>query len=137
MNAVGAVRKLILSDAATVALLANSTSVYPTVLPQAKECPAVTLMILNTRPNDTKTQISPIDNVLVNIRIFSKTYDKAQQIDTTIREAIDGYTGTATTSDAVVHRFDEIRFLAREDGFDEENQLFVRSNTYDVRYYWQ
>ena len=135
MNAVGAIRKIILDDSATVALLNSSTSVYPTVLPQSKEYPAVTLMILDAKPNDSKTQTSPIDNVQVAATIFAKTYDAAQQIDTAIRNVIDGFEGGVTTSDSTVHYIDAVRFLTRKDDFDEESILFVRQCLYDVRYY--
>ena len=137
MNAVGAIGKLITDDAGTVALLPTNSSVYPVIIPQGKPYPAVTLTISSTKPNDSKTQISPIDNVIVSVKIFAKTYDKTQQIDTEIRRVIDGFDGTVTTTDAVVHKFDEIRFLTREDGYDEENRLFVRMANYDVRYYRQ
>ncbi len=137
MNAVGAIGKKLLDDAATVALLANASSVYPVVLPQQKTYPAVTLEISSTKPNDSKTQVSPIDNVTVTAKIYAKTYSQAQAIDTAIRNEIDGFEGNVTTTDSVVHRFDAIRFLTREDGFDEENVLFVRVANYDVRYYRQ
>lgn len=134
MNAVGAIRQIILSDATTVALLFNSTSVYPTVLPQQKEYPAIALMIADTKPNDTKTHVSSVDNVQVVVEVFAKSYDRAQQIGNSVRACIDGFGGGVTTSDAAVHYFDEIRFLSIKDGFDEENRLFVRQSVYDVRY---
>lgn len=134
MNAVGAIRKIILDDATTVALLANSTSVYPVVLPQQKEYPAITLMIVDTKPNDSKTQVSGIDNVQVAVMAFAKTYDKAQQIGNNVRACIDGFGGGVTTSDGTLHYFDEIRFLSIKDDFDEENVLFVRQSLYDIRY---
>jgi len=135
MNAVGAIRKIILDDATSVALLFNSTSVYPIILPQQKEYPAITLMLTDSKPNDSKTQTSPIDNVAVAVTIFGKTYDKVQQIDTAIRAAIDGFEGTVTTSDFISHYIDGIRFLSRKDDFDTESVLFVRQCIYDVRYY--
>ena len=70
MNAVGAIRKIILDDATTVAMLFNQTSVYPMVLPQQKEYPAVTLMLLDTKPNDSKTQVSGVDNVQIAATFF-------------------------------------------------------------------
>lgn len=135
MNAVGAIRKILLEDATTVALLADSTAVYPMVLPQEKIYPAVTLRILDSKPNDSKTQVSPIDNVQVALVAFGKTYDQVQKIDTAARNAIDGFSGSVTTSDSAVHHINEIRFLNRQDDFDEENVLFVRQCVYDVRYY--
>ena len=80
MNAVGAIRKIILDDATTVAMLFNQTSVYPMVLPQQKEYPAVTLMLLDTKPNDSKTQVSGVDNVQIAATFFGKTYDKVQGV---------------------------------------------------------
>ena len=134
MNAVGAIRKIILDDATTVAMLFNQTSVYPMVLPQQKEYPAVTLMLLDTKPNDSKTQVSGVDNVQIAATFFGKTYDKVQQIDNAVRACIDGFAGGVTTSDSAVHYFDAIRFISRKDDFDEENDLFVRQAIYDVRY---
>lgn len=134
MNAVGAIRKIILDDATTVALLFNSTSVYPTVLPVQKEYPAITLMVDNSKPNDSKTQVSGIDNVQIVVNVFAKTYDRAQQIGNSVRACIDGFSGGVTTSDSAVHYFDAIRFLSIKDDFDEENVLFVRQTLYDVRY---
>ena len=134
MNAVGAIRKIILDDATTVAMLFNSTSVYPTVLPQQKEYPAVVLMLKAVRPNDSKTQVSGIDNVQIASHVFAKTYNLVQQISDSIRACIDGFEGSVTTSDSAVHYFDAVRYLTEQDGFDEENQLFVRETMYDVRY---
>jgi|WetSurMetagenome_2_1015567.scaffolds.fasta_scaffold397887_2 hypothetical protein len=135
MNAVGAVRQILLDDAITVDLLFDPTSIYPTVLPQEKQYPAVILMIGDAKPNDSKTETSPIDNVQIWAVAYSKTYDLSQQIDTAIRNAIDGFAGGVTTSDSAVHYIDAIRFMSRKDDFDEENVLFVRQCVYDVRYY--
>lgn len=136
MNAVGALRRIILDDTNTVALLADSTSVYPVVLPQAKVYPAITLLIGDATPNDSKTQTSPIDKVQISVSIFAKDYNVAQKIDTAVRNAIDGFSGGVTTTpDNVEHYIDEVRFLTRRDDYDEENQLFVRMCVYDVRYY--
>jgi hypothetical protein len=135
MNAVGAIRKILLDEAMVTGLLADSTSIYPVILPQDKQYPAVTLMVVDTKPNDSKTQVSGIDNVQVVANIFAKTYDRAQQIDTMVRNTIDGFSGGVTTSDATVHYIDAVRFLGRKDDFDEENILFVRQCIYDVRYF--
>lgn len=134
MNAVGAIRQIILDDAVTVALLFDATSVYPTVLPEQKQYPAIMLMISDSKPNDSKTQVSGVDNVQISAYFFAKTYDRAQQIDSAVRVCIDGFTGGVTTSDSTVHYLDSVRFLSRKDDFDEENALFVRIAIYDVRY---
>lgn len=133
MNAVGAIRKIILDDATTVAMLANATSVYPTALPQTNNYPAVVLMIADVRPNDSKTQTSGVDNVPISCMVYAKTYDEAQKIADSIRACVDGFSGGVTTSDSAVHYFDNIRFLQYKDGFDQENVLFVRETVYDAR----
>ena len=135
MNVVGAIRKVILDNAGVVALLSSNTSVYPVLIPQTETYPAVSLAITSGRPSDSKTQNSPIDNVYIDAVMLAKTYDEAQAIDTAIRVAIDGFYGNVTTSDSVVHHIDACRFLTRKDDFDEENVLFIRVATYDVRYY--
>lgn len=134
MNVVGAIRKIILDDATTVAMLFNSTSVYPVVLPQQKEYPAVELMLTDLKANDSKTQTSGVDNVQVVASVYAKTYDKVQQISDSIRACIDGFSGGVTTSDLVVHYIDAVRFLSVKDGFDQENILFAQQSVYDVRY---
>lgn len=133
MNAVGAIRQIILDDATTVAMLVNVTAVYPTILPAANTYPAIVLMLADLRPNDTKTNTSSVDNVQVVCMAFAKTYDAAQQIADSVRACIDGFSGGVTTSDSAVHYFDGIRFLNYKDGFDAENALFVRETMYDVR----
>lgn len=130
MNAVGAVRQIIID-----AVGEESFAVYPTVARQEKTYPLVRMMIGDSKPNDSKTHTSPIDNVQIVADIFANTYNAAQQIDTIIRDAIDGFSGGVTTSDAAVHYIAAIRFLNRRDDFDEENKLFVRQCVYDVRYY--
>ncbi len=135
MNTVGAIRKILLDEATVTGLLADNTSIYPVVLPQQKQYPAVALMIVDAKPNDSKTQVSGVDNVQVVANIFAKTYDQAQSIDTAIRNAVDGFSGGVTTSDTTIHYIDAVRFLGRKDEFDEESVLFVRQCVYDVRYY--
>ncbi len=134
MNVVGAVRQILLDDATTLALLFNNTSIYPVVLPEQKEYPAITLHLDNTKPNDSKTQVSGVDNVQVVVLAFAKTYDRVQQINTAVRNAIDGFSGGVTTSDDAVHNIDAIRFLSIKDDYDQENDLFVRQSIYDVRF---
>ena len=135
MNVVGAVRQIIINNAGATALLANSTAVYPVVLPQAKVYPAVTIKIGDDRQNNCKGSTTDLDIVEVLIGVFANTYDKAQAVDTAVRSAIDGFSGTiVTTVDSVVHFFEDIRFLYRTDEYDQENQLFYRVVSYKCRY---
>ena len=134
MNAVGAIRQILLEDATLMALLAP-TAIYPMVLPQDKKYPAITLQVIDTRPNDSKTQVSPVDNIPIALTIYAKDYNKAQTIDDECRKAIDGFSGGITTSDDAVHDIRDVRFLSRKDEFDQENVLFIRQTVYDVRYY--
>jgi hypothetical protein len=45
-----------------------------------------------------------------------------------------GLIGSVTTSDSAVHDFDLIRYMTEEDGFDQENRLFIRDVVYEVRF---
>lgn len=136
MNAVGAIRQIILDDAVTVALLASSTAVYPVILPQTRVYPAITLMIGDDRPETYKwTPTAEKDRVEVVVGIWAKEYNVAQNIDTAVRNAIDGYVGNVTTSDSAVHYIHDVAFLSRKDGFDQENILFYREVVYRVVYH--
>lgn len=135
MNAVGAIRQIILDDAVTVALLANNTSVYPVVLPQSKTYPAITLQIGDDRPENYKwTPTAEKDRVEMVVGIWAKEYTIAQQIDTAVRNAIDGFVGNVTTDDSVIHYIFDTVFQNRKDGFDQENVLFYREVSYFVTY---
>lgn len=137
MNAVGAVRELILSDSATVMQLASATSVYPTILPQKIPYPAITLRIGGDNPENYKwTPTAEKDRVDLVVVIFAKTYDVVQKIDTSVRDAIDGFVGGVTTHpDEVEHYIYDIKFLNRRDDFDQENVLFFREISYFVTYH--
>jgi hypothetical protein len=135
MNVVGAVRHIIISDSDVTGLLATNESVFPVVIPQAGNYPAVTVKIGDDRQNNCKGATTDMDVVEVLVGIFSKTYDKSQRVDTAIRNAIDGFNGAVTTSpDNVVHFFEDISFLYRNDDYDEENKLFYRTVSYKCRY---
>jgi hypothetical protein len=135
MNAVGAIRQVILDDAVTVALLVSNTAVYPTILPQTKPYPSITLMIgANGQENSKWTPTASEDRIELVVGVWADTYDKAQNIDTAVRNAIDGYVGSVTTSDSVAHYFRDVAFKDRKDGYDQENKLFYREVTYRVIY---
>lgn len=136
MNVVGAVREIILSDAATVALIA-SNAVYPVILPQTKTYPAITLLINDDRPEDYKwSPTAEKDRVELAIGIWAPTYDQAQKIDTAVRDAIDGFVGTVTTAaDNVDHYIYDTAFLRRSDDYDQENKQFYRTVFYRVTYH--
>lgn len=136
MNVVGAIRQIILDDATTVALIA-SNAVYPVILPQAKTYPAITLLINDDRPEDYKwNPTAEKDRVELVVGIWASTYDKAQLIDTAVRNAIDGFVGTVTTAaDSVDHYIYDTAFLRRSDDYDQENKQFYRTVFYRVTYH--
>jgi len=134
MNVVGALRQILLDDATTLALLADVTAIYPLVLPQQKVYPAVTLYLGDLKANDSKTQVSGVDNVQIMLNVFAKSYDTVQKIATATRNAIDGFSGSVTTSDLAVHNIDAVRLIGMKDDFDSESVLFIRQVEYDVRY---
>ncbi len=136
MNAVGAVRQIILDDSNVVSLLASSTAVYPVIIPQTGIYPAITLAIGDDEPEDYKwTLTAEKDRINMVVGVFAKEYNTAQQIDTAVRNVIDGFIGSVTTSDSVIHYIHDIAFKGRSEGYDTENALFYRDVTYRVIYH--
>lgn len=133
MNAVGAIREVILADSITTALLATVTSVYPVIVPQGLEYPAVTLAIGEDRPETYKwTPTAEKERCEMVVGIWAKTHDEVQKIDTALRSAIDGFIGGVTTSDDVYHYIHDTAYQNRRDDYDIENKLFYRSVFYRV-----
>ncbi len=133
MNAVGAIRQLIIDNAGVVALLSSADAVYPVILPQRRTYPAITLLIGDDEPELYKwTPTAEKDRVKMVVGIWAKEYNTAQQIDEAIRAAIDGFEGNVTTSDSDTQRVHEVAFIRRKDGYDKENALFYREVIYRV-----
>jgi hypothetical protein len=135
MNAVGAIRQLIIDDAATVALLSSNTAVYPVIVPQGNQYPALSVKIGDDRQGNCKGATTDVDILEIIIGVFAKTYFAAQKIDSSVRAAIDGFNGTVVTEpDNESHFFEDVSFLYRNDDYDEENKLFYRVVAYRCRY---
>jgi hypothetical protein len=136
MNAVGAIRQILLDNSNVTDMLASATAIFPVVIPQAGMYPAITVAIGDDEPEDYKwTPTAELERLNIAIAVFAKDYSTAQAIDTAVRNAIDGYVGGVTTSDSVVHYIHDVAFRGRSDGFDSDNILFYRDITYRVIYH--
>lgn len=135
MNVIGAIRRIILDDIAAPQSASLGGRVYPVVVAQAQALPSVCLGLIDVGPIDRKTGVSDMDFVAISVNTFSLDYYQANQIDAAIRDVIDGYSGSVTTTeDSVVHNIQNISFLSTLDSYSDEQKIYVRETRYRVSY---
>lgn len=116
----------ILKDNATVASLV-STRIYPVEAPQNAEAPYIVFSRISHDPHDTKSGVSKMDFVRVQIESYAGSYDTALSIDNAVRAALDRFSGTAG-SQAVT----SIRYLTTMETKIWEVELFLIASDYQV-----
>lgn len=116
----------ILSADVTVAALVG-TKIYPMRTPQQIEAP---FMIYETTTNPTKIKnsASPLDEIELNIVIFSTTSDNGAAIDKAVRSALDRYSGTAASQ-----TIQEIYFQDSRDLYRDEANMYEFDSRYKIR----
>ena len=131
MNILGAVREIIIADTAVQAAIGSN--VFPITAPQTLEIPYVVMCVDSLSPDNTKCE--PTDEkIRISVAAYGKTYDSAQSIHELTRAAIEGYNGSVTTTDDVLHNIKNIRLMDLRDEFEAEMRVFFRIAIYDVWY---
>lgn len=71
-----------------------STRIYPDTVPQEATFPYIAYTVISTSPTDEKDGASQLDEVQVQIDIYSRAYGTTQDIATAARTALDRFSGT-------------------------------------------
>lgn len=71
-----------------------STRIYPDTVPQEATFPYVAYTVISTSPTNFKDGASKLDEVQVQVDIYSRAYGTTQTIATAARSALDRYSGT-------------------------------------------
>lgn len=126
--------RLSASSAVTALLGTNPVRVFPVILPQKKEYPAVVYSV-SYQPSDTiKDEPATRDLYLVQFRIWApaevpaEAYAKCEAIAAAIRSALDLVTGTAGGVTV-----DGCYFTGGRDGADDNLEYFYREVDYSIR----
>lgn len=122
-----AIYNILSNDAGVTALV--STRVYPDTVPQEASFPYVAYTIVSTSPLNYKDGASPLDEVSVQVDMYSRSYATTQDIAAAVRSALDRYTGLNSSIN-----IDKILFENEGAGTYEAMQgVFWASQDYLVR----
>ena len=71
------------------------TKVYPDITPQDVQYPFVVYTITNSLPVDYKDGQSNLEEINIQIDVYTQSYDDTQEISNLIRNRLDRFVGTA------------------------------------------
>lgn len=122
------VRAILIADSPVNTLV--SGRIYPLRVPQGRGFPAIALNVITGKGEDTKSGVSTTDTGLIQVSVFSESYDTAIDISEKARLALDKFSGTVGS--VVV---DSIVFDTEREVFEDESKLvFHKSADYRVRF---
>jgi hypothetical protein len=107
----------VLSGNATVEVLVN-TRIYPLVMPQGVEMPAITYYETGNRPVNTLDGKTGLENPTIAINCWATAYDEADAVARAVHSAMDG----ARTFRSVM--------INQADVYDPEINLFAKAQTF-------
>ena len=89
--------KLIYSRLSTDGLITAyvGTKIYPDITPQNVQYPFVVYTIVNSLPVDFKDGQSNLEEITLQIDVYTQSYDDTQDLANLIRNRLDRFTGTA------------------------------------------
>lgn len=120
MNVTGPIKVIIAANATANALL--NGRVYPGVIDNGKGFPAAAVTRAGTEANATKTGVSGVDFVRVQLDIYGRTYGEAETVSEAVRTALDYYSGSVTSGSDTVN-VDHIDYLGTIDNFEDSPEL--------------
>lgn len=88
--------KLIYSRLSTDGLIMDyvGTKIYPDITPQNVQYPFVVYTIVNSLPVDFKDGQSNLEEITLQIDVYTQSYDDTQDLANLIRNRLDRFTGT-------------------------------------------
>lgn len=126
--AVGAaIRAILVADGTLTGLI--GAKVYPNTIPPKTDFPCVAYTVLDTEPTDTKEGASELDNIRMQIDVYTLNYDDTQTIANRIRTLLDQYSGTSASEN-----IDLCFFQGQQEGdYQADLGVFWLSQTYEIQ----
>lgn len=121
INETGILGTLLSADATLSGIVGDR--IYPLVIPQGKGLPALTVTRNGERPGDTKSGVSRVDTIEVQVSAFSKKYKEASDIAGHLRRILDKQNTTATVGQKRWN-VPGIRYDGSTRMVEEENDVF-------------
>lgn len=123
---------LLNANAALVILVGNDGSgglkCYPMIAPQDTQVPFLVYETTSNNPTPTKDGTSKVDRLTIQITAFDNDFDNLYAIIEQVRTVLDDYSNTNLTN--VINK---IWFEGRQDAYDTSGDLFIVSDTYNLR----
>lgn len=104
----------------------DTKKVYPNIIEQGIEFPAVVYEISSTSPENTKQTTSKLDTIAINFYIFSNDFDVCQSIAEGSRTIFDGHRDLQNDIDSII-------FIASHSTFDNSSKTHIFIDTYEIR----
>lgn len=120
------IHTLLTTDATFAAL--TGMRVYPNTVPQNAAFPYAVYTIIGTTPMNQKDGVSPLDEIFVQLDLYSKLYETSGAMAEQARTVLDGHRGAV----AMVN-IDQCIFEGQQDG-DFDPQLMVYWVSQDYRF---
>ncbi len=120
MNVSGPIKVIIAANAAVNALL--NGRVYPGVIDIKRGFPAIAITRASTEANATKTGVSQVDFVRVQVDVYARTLGEAEDTAEAVRGALDYYTGVVVSGNDTV-RVDHIDYIGTVDNWEDAPEL--------------
>jgi hypothetical protein len=124
------IKQLIADNAPAFAAI--GARVYAGVLPQQPTYPACVVQAAGTTPYDTKSGVSTVDAIRMQVDVYADTLTAADAAAELIRTAIDRYRGDVTAG-ALTWSIDGIRFLDAQHLWEDDPRVYRALYEYQVR----
>lgn len=124
-----AIHSLLSTDATFAGIMGSR--IFPNTVPAKTSFPFTVYTIIGTNPTDDKDGVSPLDEVLIQLDIYSKSYDTAKEAATRSREVLDRYRNLSYSSALAIDRaiFDN----EKEGDYDAEIGVYWTSQDWRIR----
>lgn len=113
---------------AIYSLLSSVGRLEPMRVLQAVAEPYMVYQVISNSPSDTKSGVSKLDVVRLQVSVFGNTYAEVDALATTVRTTLDRYRGTKVNT-----VIDHIVFENEVDMFDDGAAYYHRAVDFFVR----
>lgn len=103
--------------------------VYPVVVPQKVEFPAIVYTKASSDAENTKDEVSTIENATVQIKVMHPSMVKVKDLGAAVRKAFDNLSGTINGIE-----IDTTKYQGATVIYDEDAQVFMNIITFNFFY---
>lgn len=114
------------NDSAINAIIGDR--IYPQIIPQGKQLPAISYKVLAINSVDTKDDFTGIEKFRIQIDLYSDSYDQLMKMDGTVRAALNTAEGLRMITDYDDSSIEVDMGVSRHE--DTQDVFFDEANTH-------